>query len=220
MLFLLTGDVQIGKTRWLGALADELLGAGVDVAGVVAPGVWRERSADEPDGQGGLSGRGRFEKLGIDNVLLPGGDHVPFARRRDLALAAGELDENSQAGRAKLGWAISDAAIARVDAHFARISEQLGAAGASASPACTGLLVVDELGQLELNRGEGLVHAVSLLDGGPSERFGCAIVVVRDWLEPRARERFAPVWGEVRDIGPDDASKAAVLSALGLAASL
>ena len=27
MLFLLTGDVQVGKTRWLGALADELAGA-------------------------------------------------------------------------------------------------------------------------------------------------------------------------------------------------
>ena len=37
MLFLLTGDVQIGKTRWLERLAAELAGDGVPVAGVLAP---------------------------------------------------------------------------------------------------------------------------------------------------------------------------------------
>ena len=35
MLFLLTGDVQIGKTRWLERLAAELAGDGVPVAGVL-----------------------------------------------------------------------------------------------------------------------------------------------------------------------------------------
>ena len=91
MLFLLTGDVQIGKTRWLERLAAELSGDGVQVAGVLAPGVWRVREPHEVPGERGLAGEGRFEKLGIDNVLLPGGERVPFARRRDLALAEGSI---------------------------------------------------------------------------------------------------------------------------------
>ncbi|MFR8830425.1 MAG: hypothetical protein ACLVHC_03640, partial [Eggerthella lenta] len=70
MLFLLTGDVQIGKTRWLERLAAELSGDGVQVAGVLAPGVWRVREPHEVPGERGLAGEGRFEKLGIDNVLL------------------------------------------------------------------------------------------------------------------------------------------------------
>ena len=78
MLFLLTGDVQIGKTRWLERLAAELSGDGVQVAGVLAPGVWRVREPHEVPGERGLAGEGRFEKLGIDNVLLPGGERVPF----------------------------------------------------------------------------------------------------------------------------------------------
>ena len=76
MLFLLTGDVQIGKTRWLERLAAELAGDGVPVAGVLAPGVWRVREPHEVPGERGLAGEGRFEKLGIDNVLLPGGERV------------------------------------------------------------------------------------------------------------------------------------------------
>src|SRR5699024_2642009 len=107
LLFLLTGDVRIGKTRWLEGLCAELSDAGTRVAGVVAPGVWRAVG----DGDG-------FEKLGIDNVLLPGGERVPFARRRDLALAEGVLDPRSQSEAARLGWHISDDALARVNAHF------------------------------------------------------------------------------------------------------
>ena len=107
MLFLLTGDVQIGKTRWLERLAAELAGDGVPVAGVLAPGVWRVREPHEVPGERGLAGEGRFEKLGIDNVLLPGGERVPFARRRDLALAEGSFDPTSQSASAQLAWELS-----------------------------------------------------------------------------------------------------------------
>ena len=86
MLFILTGDVQSGKTRWLERLVAELAADGVESRGVLAPGVWRPR-ADGDDG--GLrppgSGEGAYEKLGIDNVLLPQGERLRFARRRDLA---------------------------------------------------------------------------------------------------------------------------------------
>ncbi len=126
MLFLLTGDVQIGKTRWLERLAEELAGDGVPVAGVLAPGVWRGGSRTRFRANG-LAGEGRFEKLGIHNVLLPGGERVPFARRRDLALAEGSFDPTSQSASAQLAWEIADEAIARVNAHFDRIAAELAA---------------------------------------------------------------------------------------------
>lgn len=280
MLFLLTGDVQTGKTRWLAALADELASGGVDVAGVLAPGVWRER---------GRAGEGRFEKLGIDNVLLPTGERIAFARRRDLALAEGSFDPTSQSAAAQLAWEISDGAIARVNAHFDALAHGAAApAGSAASaaparpvdsaaPACSalpaaparpsaparpvdsalpavpacpvlpnevfhvkhsfaqtnvsretsgaveacetrsGLLVVDELGRLELMHDGGLVSATALLAQGPRAGFRHAIAVVRGWLLPRAEERFAATWGGAQAIAPDDASRALVRAACGLA---
>lgn len=277
MLFLLTGDVQTGKTRWLAALADELASGGVDVAGVLAPGVWRER---------GRAGEGRFEKLGIDNVLLPTGERIAFARRRDLALAEGSFDPTSQSAAAQLAWEISDDAIARVNAHFDALAHGVAApadrarravsaapadhaflAGSAAlaspappaAPACSaaparsvrpalpnevfhvkhsfaqtnvsretsgaveacetrsGLLVVDELGRLELMCDGGLVSATALLAQGPRTGFRHAIAVVRGWLLPRAEERFAAAWGGAQAIAPDDASRALVRAACGLA---
>lgn len=106
MLFLLTGEVQIGKTRWLESLVTELGAFGVPCAGVLAPGQWVPSMGPRADANG-------FEKLGIDNVLLPGGERIPFARRGDLARADGTFNEESQAAKAELAWHIDDAAIAR-----------------------------------------------------------------------------------------------------------
>ncbi len=270
MLFLLTGDVQIGKTRWLERLAAELAGEGAAVAGVVAPGVWRKRQPDEVAGERGLSGEGRFEKLGIDAVLLPQGDRIPFALRRDLALAEGSFDPASQSAAAHLGWEISDEAIARVNAHFDRIAAEealpakeaadsaaleprqagsekpvpdrvdpmpgmlhvkhpfvqtfpckaSGAEEGDAGFACApgGLLVVDELGRLELVRGVGLASAVAMLDAGPTRRFPHALAVVRAGLCGLAEARFSSVWGGTRALAPDDAARAVVRAACGLSA--
>lgn len=225
MLFVLTGDIQTGKTRWLQSLAADLAAAGVACCGVLAPGVWRERSEEElaaacasggsRDAVPAASSCGasvssvdydppvRFEKLGIDNVLLPSGERVPFARRRDLALAEGSFVKGSQSARAKLGWEISESAIARVNAHFA----VLGEAASGSSPA---LLIVDELGPLELLRGGGLVEALALLDAGPSERFPNALVIIRESLLDVARERFEGAWGALRPIAPGDEARSAI----------
>ena len=204
MLFLLTGDVQIGKTRWLERLASELYAEGCEVAGVVAPGVWR------------AAGEGGFEKLGIDNVLLPDGERVAFARRRDLARAEGSLDPESQSEAAQLAWHISDDALARVNAHFGCIAEGM-CGGAEEGKARPGLLVVDELGRLELERGCGLVAATELLARGATARFPHALAVVRDWLLPRAFERFGAAWGGARAISPDDEARGLLRAACGLA---
>lgn len=232
MLFVLTGGIQTGKTRWLGRLVEGLEADGVLCAGVVAPGVWRERrrGAELSAGELAVGSRAEseYEKLGIDNVLLPGGERVPFARRVDLACQAGAYDSRSQSARAGLGWAIDDAAIARVNDHFRELAAEAGteieaaeagagAADPSSADACqhaASLLIVDELGRLELMRGEGLVEAMALLDCGPTRAFPHALVVVREDLLPLAHRRLAPVWGAPVPIHPDEEGAARVRAAL------
>lgn len=206
MLFLLTGDVQIGKTRWLERLCADLANSGVCVAGVVAPGQWVPRPEGEPGGKHGFDGAGRFEKLGIDNVLLPQGERIEFARRRDLASAGQAFAEGSQAKAAQLGWAISDEAIAQVNQHFAELA-------ATSRIAPGSFLVVDELGRLELLRGCGLTNAVTLLDAGPTPAFPHALAVVRETLLDEAVRRFEPAWGEPRPIAPDDEARQLIFNA-------
>lgn len=199
MLFLLTGEVQIGKTRWLESLVAELGAFGVPCAGVLAPGQWMPSTGPHADANG-------FEKLGIDNVLLPGGERVPFARRGDLARADGTFDEESQAAKAELAWHIDDAAIDRVNAHFDEIT-------AHASAVAPGLLIVDELGRLEIWRNGGLTSAVALLAQGPTAAFPHALAVVRDYLLDDTEALLAPAWPEIARISPNDAAREAILAA-------
>lgn len=199
MLFLLTGEVQIGKTRWLESLVTELADCGVSCVGVLAPGQWVPSEGEHADANG-------FEKLGIDNVLLPSGERIPFARRGDLARADGTFDEESQAARAELAWHIDDAAIDRVNAHFNEIATH-------ASAAAPGLLIVDELGRLEIWRGGGLTSAMALLAQGPTAAFPHALAVVRDYLLDDAEALFAEAWPDRCRIKPNDAAREAILVA-------
>lgn len=199
MLFLLTGEVQIGKTRWLESLVTELADCGMSCVGVLAPGQWVPSEGEHADANG-------FEKLGIDNVLLPSGERIPFARRGDLARADGTFDEESQAAKAELAWHIDDAAIDRVNAHFNEIATH-------ASAAAPGLLIVDELGRLEIWRGGGLTSAMALLAQGPTAAFPHALAVVRDYLLDDAEALFAEAWPDRCRIKPNDAAREAILVA-------
>lgn len=199
MLFLLTGEVQIGKTRWLESLVTELANCGVSCVGVLAPGQWVPSKGEHADANG-------FEKRGIDNVLLPSGERIPFARRGDLARADGTFDEESQAAKAELAWYIDDAAIDRVNAHFNEIATH-------ASAAAPGFLIVDELGRLEIWRGGGLTSAMALLAQGPTTAFPHALVVVRDYLLDAAEALFAEAWPDRCRIKPNDAAREAILAA-------
>lgn len=203
MLFILTGDVQIGKSRWLERLVDSLSQRSVPSYGVLAPGIWvaSEGQAANADG---------LEKVGIDSVLLPQGQRVPFAARADLVGQAQLASPATQSERAKLGWRISDSALDQVNGHFRQIRACRNAAGRP------GLLVVDELGRLELLREEGLVEAMAALAEGPSAQLPHALVVARSALAGHAERRFAGSWGGCRLIGPDESGKAAVLEAFGL----
>lgn len=228
MLFLLTGEVQIGKTRWLESLVTELADYGVSCVGVLAPGQWVPSEGEHADANG-------FEKLGIDNVLLPSGERIPFARRGDLARADGTFDEESQAAKAELAWHIDDEAIARVNTHFDELAVRASVAvptdakshsGRSAEGAeskdpsrAPGLLIVDELGRLEIWRGGGLTSAMALLAQGPTAAFPHALVVVRDYLLDDAEALLAEAWPDRRRIKPNDAAREAILAAFGLAPS-
>ena len=205
MLFVLTGQVQTGKTRWLEETLDELEAHGAIPYGVYAPGVWADRRDDATVSEH-VDDNG-FEKLGIDNVLLPSRDRIAFARRTDLARADGAYDANSQSGKAKLGWHIDDAAIERVNTHFAKLVSGNRANG-------NGILVIDELGRLELERGEGMTEALSVLEAGPTDAFQHALIVVREALLPHLDNRFNH-WGQVEFVSPDEASRNRVLAELG-----
>ena len=162
---------------------------GVAVGGVLAPGVWREATARD--------GATSFEKLGIDNILLPEHETIPFASRRDLAVLDGTIDAESQSARARLHWEISRDALARVNAHFEQLTREAHVKTAAS------LLVVDELGRLELLRGEGLACALALLELGPTPAYPDAIAVVRETLLPQAHELLDGPWnGDVREIAP------------------
>lgn len=198
MLLILTGQIRTGKTTWLRARVGALEAAGVACYGVTAPGVWDDRG----------------RKVAIDNELLPGQGRVRLARAADPAEAGG------------MAWDFDAAALARVNAHLAGLrggrpheSGQRGGRPAGdtlredsphedASPACAarpGLLVVDELGPLELRRGAGLTEALALLAEGPTRAWSHALVVVRAGLAEEAAALLGPTWGEVRELRPDDA---------------
>lgn len=203
MLFVLTGKVQIGKTRWLEETLGGLAAEGVPAYGVTAPGVWVSSDGPCADANG-------FEKLGIDQVLHPQGERIGFARRRDLAQADGSYDAASQSARAQMAWAIDEERLAQVNAHLATLGRDV------ADAATPGLLVVDELGRLELEREGGLTEALSLLARGPRPAWPHALAVARECLVDRAIERFAGSWGGALPIGPDDSARQAIFGAFGL----
>ncbi len=196
MLLVLTGDIQIGKTRWLQRSVERLEAAGVSCEGVLAPGVWRPETGPE----------GGYEKLGIDNLLLPEHELIAFARREDLARAEGTYDPTN--GSAKLGlvWHIDEAAVARVNAHFEGLQAHIDATPVEERSLQHRVLFVDELGRLELQRGGGLTAAMELLARGPQGYYDHALVVARNafGLNERTVELFGDTWGGAVQLGPGD----------------
>ena len=202
MLFILTGKIQTGKTRWLQRFVEEVEREGGRCDGVIAPGDWRRVG----EGESGPT----YEKFGIFNEMLPGHERVVFAVRRDLVGEGGRpgargVPEAGCSPRAGFGWAFRDEALRRVDEWFVRIGKT------AAGP---GVLVVDELGRLELEMGEGLANALRMVDEEPTEAHPVALTVVREDLLGLAEERFSEAWGDVREILPDDASFKTAMSAL------
>lgn len=189
MLFILTGNIQIGKSRWLERLADDLSRLDVTCYGVIAPGIWVESDTDAVNDQD-------YEKIGISNILLPDNVTIPFAQRADIARANGTYADLSQAGRIGLGWHIDDTAIARANEHLFSIEKR------AEDDRRRKLLVIDELGRLELDHESGLIEAMKLLRNGPCAGMEDTLVVVREALADRVESLFAETWGGFLRIAP------------------
>ncbi|MFR1166965.1 MAG: hypothetical protein ACLSDQ_04740 [Adlercreutzia equolifaciens] len=80
MLFLLTGEVQIGKTRWLESLVTELADRGVPCAGVLAPGQWVPSEGEHADANGFEAGHRQRAFAQRRASLLPVGVIGPSRR--------------------------------------------------------------------------------------------------------------------------------------------
>lgn len=213
MLLILTGQIRTGKTTWLRARVGALEAAGVACYGVTAPGVW--------------DGRGR--KVAIDNELLPGQGRVRLARAADPAEAGGMAWDFDAAALARVNAHLaglrgdgpheSGQRGGGLDGDGPHESGQRGGRPAGDMPredsphedappthaARPGLLVVDELGPLELRRGAGLTEALALLAEGPTPAWPHALVVVRAGLAKEAAALLGPTWGEVRELRPNEA---------------
>lgn len=217
MLFVLTGDIQCGKTRWLSTLVDELEAAGVRVGGMLAPGVWKPRKAGEYNKECQRNRPGDFEKWAIDNVLLPQHETIRFASRIDsmfMGEGAGPLDPNT----VHLGWDIPQSALDAVNGHLDSLAERAVASGSLSSESAdgAGIIILDELGRLELLKGQGLVSILKLLDVGPTNCFPNALVIVRERILPALDTHDFSLWDGYTIIRPDNDGKAAVFIACGL----
>ncbi len=212
MLILLTGGRQIGKTRFLESLLKKTDLCGIRCVGVLTPGTWVD------DGKGG------FFKTGINAMLLPGGEVFRFADRympndkqgsqpcsqpcsEPSAQPSLQLSQpssqgsqpsvqpssqSSQSDSAGLGWKIFDEAIDRINSHFDKLCES----GLQERD----LLIVDELGALELTCAMGFTSAMKLLKD-PAIKGATvkpnAIIVVRPELISAAKANFEDTWGEL-----------------------
>ncbi len=216
MIFILMGDIQTGKTRWLQRLVEDLQGRGVPCYGILSPGVWRLHEET-----GGIK---EYEKLGIETVFLPSMRRALFAIRRDIAEKGSRVNDAWQSAKAGLGWIIPDATIAVINKHFDSImalcdKETVLSQGDEKTDTpdpspwqCKGLLIVDELGQLELIKGGGFTSAMRLLEKGSTPLYNHAIVVARSGLANLAQEYLSKSWGEVSRISHRDQAKELLVS--------
>ncbi|MGI6033603.1 MAG: hypothetical protein ACOX69_09325 [Coriobacteriales bacterium] len=187
--FVMTSGFMTGKTTWIERM---LRTAGIDVpstnpalANVPAQNERRLRV-------GGVYTPAVFEgekKVAIDAVLLPSLERLRFADAQPwFSGVEGGGDEEHGAARGdgkqpKLAWDFSDAALERVNAHLSTCTD------------CD-LLLIDELGPLELLRGGGFTEGMRLLD---TQSAPASLVVVRPALTEEAERR----WGAFDTLTPD-----------------
>jgi len=160
----LTGNRGAGKTTWLGEEVRRRRAAGQETVGIIAPAIF-----------------GKKDKLGIEAWLLPTDERFNLASVQPrIPSQAHPSQQPCQPLRpdADLTWRFDDAAVQRVNAHLQTIA-------AASSPKA--LLVIDEIGPLELCRQAGFTAALELLDKRIYEQ---AIVVIRPSLVGQAQQRW------------------------------
>ena len=207
MLYVLTGDVQTGKTRWLQGLIRELETAGITPYGVIAPGRWIEHQNGDTV---------TYEKTGIDNELLPQHELMSFARRARDVKADEAQRTCSQASKAQLGWAIDDRTLDRVNEHLSWVAQTTAESAKFSEDEAekhTGLLIIDELGRLEILHGNGLTNGLALVERGATSALPHALVIVREQLFDQAMARFSDApWNGTKAILPTDEARGELLT--------
>jgi nucleoside-triphosphatase THEP1 len=148
-LFIVSGDLESGKTRFCQRLAQAMRAHGWDVSGIVSPAVFQDDT-----------------KIGIDALDLRSGKRRRLA---ELIQAGSQLQ-----GPATKRWQFSRETLAWCNSTLR-----------SATP-CD-LLVIDELGPLEFERGAGIVSAIEAIEEG---NYLAAVVVIRRILLAHARRRW------------------------------
>jgi len=146
-LLLLTGLKGIGKTAWCLKLMQIAKKQGIEMEGIVSPGVY----------SGNM-------KTGIEIMDVRSGEKRLFAK-----LNLGKTQDLSTPR-----WSFNPDSIAWANDVLKKRS-------------ASELLIIDELGPLELLRDEGFVEGISRID---SREFHMAIVVVRPSLVPKALQRW------------------------------
>lgn len=171
MISFLTGTRQIGKTTWLKRLVPMMQERGIPLWGFITPAVF----------EGDV-------KTGIDAVVYPGGETFPMATLAEGATRK-PFDPSKlppvEQQRPQSHWNFSDEAMERINQALA---DNRGHVPSDA------VLLLDELGPLEMFQGKGIVEAMDILDAGD---FSDSIVVIRPELMEQAVER----WGSVSEGG-------------------
>lgn len=154
-LFLITGDIGVGKTTWCQRWIDSARADGRGVGGLLSPPI-------TVDGQ----------KVAIDLVDLASGERRQLARLRPVEAASGAV----MTGK----WLFDTAVLTWGNDVLGRVT-------------AVDLLIIDELGPLEFEQGQGLQAAFELVAAG---NYRMAGVVVRPSLIPQAQQR----WPEAQPI--------------------
>lgn len=201
MLFILTGQVQTGKTRWLSKLVDRLGEEDVSCYGVLTPGIWKRKDT-------------AYEKLGIEAVLLPQNQIIPFAQRDDLVLP--ERRKPNQSSARGLRWCIDEDALQAINEHFNALQSKVDSPDTASKLHKKGLLLIDELGKLELEgKPGGLISALNLLGKGPTKFYKHALIVVRSSLYCEAASRYKASWKDVQPLHPTEVDAQTFLHIVG-----
>ena len=166
-IFVMTGAFMTGKTTWIARMLER--------AASLAPTL---RIA-------GVYTPAVFEdgaKTAINAVLLPSGERFLFAPRKQ-APSGRQGGAPLPDGTIHFGWDFQDDALARINAHLATCRD------------CD-LLVIDELGPLEMLHSQGYTEGLRLLDELAVPN---ALLVIRPSLLDVASER----WGEFATLDRD-----------------